>query len=507
MKRVDVLNESWCQVWYDRGSKELYAKWVGYLTIDQVEEGCQVVSNYVRHNPLSIFCSNHLEMKVMTTEVQEFLSKSWLPELKNIGLDKMAVIMAKDSFAKASLEKALGAYSSNGGLSINVFKLEKEYLNWLNVGRSNIGATDTMLDKITAYHLLGVDEEVKKLDPLSMDESLETIREYNECKRAVALVELLRSKLPSPESIDLYDYYKALAAMRDIGILLGSIKRLGLEPVHQIPELEYVLEELGAKTELPARDTLLHYTVWNPDGDRMRTYTNYPDERALIRSVKYAFPALESSIDQLIRLHNLPLASYFFEQICEQTTRRFKKVVDAIVLAYREVSPEIFARELRFYFDPILVGKRELIGPGAVEMPMFVYDHLLWSSRIEEVDYVEFKETYLRYNVSFMQSIYDQYYQKDSLVDKAISVLNVESPTDQELKSAKALLKLCNVQKSFRKPHKKLADESYKHQEETGKSKGSGGYSTDILSYIYELNMSKLTQLEHMIIRHTKVSI
>ncbi|WP_109829885.1 monodechloroaminopyrrolnitrin synthase PrnB family protein [Reichenbachiella versicolor] len=507
MSNYEILKETWCQVWFDEESESVNVNWEGYLTYAQITEGCNAVLNYVRLNSVSLLFCNQLSMKILNEKSKDFLSKKWLGALEDLGIEKMALLTALDPFAKACMNQVIEKYEGSNSMSFFTFGLEKDFLNWLKKEQEGKTTEEDVESKISAYQLLRVDDEVKLLDPLGLDHDLGLIRDYNKEGRTEQLVSLLFSKLPLPEALNSYDYYTALAAMRDIGILLGSIKKAGVEPLSVIPELEYVLHELSRITELPARETLMHYTIWNPDGERMRTYTHYKDERSLIQSVKNAFPALDSCIDLLLQLHHTPFESSKFEEICDQTTRKFKYVVEAIVLAYREVSPEIFAKELRFYFDPIKVGEEELIGPGAVEMPMFVFDHLLWSSMVLDEEYVKFKKTYLKFNMGFMQEIYDKYDGWDSLLDKMVIKLSREGSNDQVLRSAKSLMKLCNSQKSFRKPHKKLADKSYEHQDETGKDKGSGGYSTDILSYIYSINLEKIGELENALDQFVEIKV
>lgn len=508
MKTIELLELEGCKVWHDPELGALSASWEGFLKLDHVKEACQVMSSYIKANKTKLLYSNQLNLKVLSKELQTFLVNEWFPQIENLGVERMAILAALDPFAKASMEKVNQRFEGKGSLEVFKFGLEKECLNWLKVSSVNVVQNEQLVNKISAFQMLKVDEEVMALDPLEIDGDLGLIAKFNEERNVEGLIGFLYTKLPTPKELMNYDYYSSLAVMRDIGILLGSIKRHGVEPADRIPELGYILDELSAKTNMPARDTLLHYTMWNPDGDRMRLYTSIEDELGLVQSVKNAFPALEGAIDQLIKLHHTPFESPYFVELCDQAAKKFKLVIDSIVLAHRMVSPEVFAKELRFYFDPINVNGEELIGPGAVEMPMFVYDHLLWSSNIMEEEYIEFKTTYLPFNLPFMRDIYDSYAGRASLVDLAIQKLE-KSTNPQALKSAEAIMKLCNMQKSFRKPHKKLADDAYDKQEkkeETVKTKGSGGYSTDILSYIMELSEQKTNGLNYAIKLKTQES-
>lgn len=506
MSQTIQIKSDWCHIWYDSELNAIGANWQGFPKVEQVRQSCEFMSSFIKENKVKHHYSNQLNLKVLNKQVQDYLIADWLPSVEKLGLERIAVLVSFDPYVKAAMNKVNNSFFGDGDLEIFTFGLEKDCLNWLKVSRSPIDEDQQLVNKISAFQMLKVDEEVKKLDPLTLDQYLNLIAEYNSEGNVDGLIKLLKGKLPSPEQIEGFDFYASLACMRDIGIFLGSIRRHDVEPIEAIPQLEYVLDELSLKTDLPPRDTLLHYTVWNPDGDRKRRYTSVQDELDLMKSVTESFPAMEGAIDHLIKLHHTSMESPYFVELCEKAGANFKYVIDAIVYAHRTVSPEFFARELRFYYDPITFDGQELIGPGAVELPMFVYDHLLWSSQVMHEDYIEFKTKYLPFNLSFMRDIYDYYEGKESLVDVAIRQLN-EDPSDQVIQSAQAILKLCNMQKSFRMPHKKLAEESYKHQEETGHDKGSGGYSTDILQFIQEANNQRIDALKNTIGEQTQIKV
>ncbi|MBC8111522.1 MAG: DUF1864 family protein [Verrucomicrobia bacterium] len=346
------------------------------------------------------------------------------------------------------------------------------------------------------------DDFIAGLDPLQADDQLKRVPQFNNERNTVALVLLLVDILPSVTYLSTFDAYQANAAMRDIGLLLGSLKRHGVEPVNVIPQLEEKLNMIAQKTNLPPRDTLLHYTIWNPDGLRRRSYTGTDDELYLIDSVKIGMNPLVRGIYSLRNLHHTPLQSTEFKTTCETTATHFESMIAGIVLARKKVSPAYFANELRLYFDPITLNEKIYLGPGAVEMPMFVYDHLLWSSDCQDREYITFKETYLPYVHSQMRGIYREFENKPSLLTQVCYTLETLKTANEKVDddNLKALMKLCILLKSFRMPHKKIAEESYKQSEE--RTKGSGGYSTDILSHILMLTTNKVSLLEEGIKKH-----
>ncbi len=357
------------------------------------------------------------------------------------------------------------------------------------------------------------DEYIAVLDPLQADKWMRQVPLFNQTQDIIELVLLMVDLMPSMEQASGFDSYQANAAMRDIGFFLGSLKRHHVEPVNVIPQLEEKLNLLASKTNLPPRDTLLHYTVWNPIGLRRRTYTGTQDEKHLIESVVIAMDPLVQSIYLLQQLHQTSLQSAEFSAICKKIYVLFEKVIEGIVLARRQVSPAYFANELRFYFDPITLNEREYLGPGAVEMPMFVFDHLLWSSDCLDAEYQVFKETYVPYIHPNIRLVYRQFSNTDSLVTKACQLATSSGFHPIVVDSLKALASCCRLLKSFRMPHKKVAEEAYAHTKQPKlveqeaapsqqRSHGSGGYSTDILSHILSLTNDKISLLDSCLVAY-----
>lgn len=352
-----------------------------------------------------------------------------------------------------------------------------------------------------------IDKHISSLDPLYADEKFKLLPDLNRNRNTKELIIMLSGILPSVPEILQFDYYQAVAAVRDIGMVLGSLKRHGIEPEYSVADLAVKLNLLGEKTDLPPRDTLIHYTVWNPDGERLRTYTGTDDEKHLIESVKIAMAPLVQAIKDIRDLYFIAPDSEEFSILCEKVKENLEKMVKAIVHAKKNVSTYYFATELRLYFDPITLDGQEYLGPGAVEMPLFVFDHILWGADCDEEEYVKFRNTYLPYVLPEMRVIFKEFSGSKSLLTKISSILDKADSFDQNmLQSLKRLKELCLLLKSFRMPHKKMADESYSHEGETTRQKGSGGYQTDILAYIIKVNFERIDNFEKSLQRYITYS-
>lgn len=351
-------------------------------------------------------------------------------------------------------------------------------------------------------------EEVHRLDPLKFDPHIQRLHQLNLNREVNEISVLLKYLLSGLKNPDCLSTEEGLAVMRDVGIFIGILRRMEIEPVHQVPELLPVLLAISDKTGLPPRDTLLHYTLWNPDGERMRTYTGASDEKDLIRSVKLSYPDLLLAIIMLDKLYANPFSGEEFDSTCDVIRDSIHAMIDGIVHAKRHVSPAFFANELRFYYDPVIVDRFEpYMGPGAVEMPMFLFDHILWNCDLDDEVYSAFKESFLPYNFEFIRKLYYQYKGKPSVWSIIIENLR-KAPSKETLSAAEAVLNFSYILKGFRKPHKRLAEQSYAYKQDFNRSTGSGGYSVDILDRILDLQTRQILLLQETIkVARNKLSV
>jgi hypothetical protein len=333
------------------------------------------------------------------------------------------------------------------------------------------------------------DQAIARLDPLRADEPLRNLPAFNADHDTESLLALLRQLLPTPAAARALSVEAACAAMRDLGILLGSLKKHGIEPEEAVPPLRAVLPVLGTITNYPPRDTLLHYTIWNPADERMRTYTGTEDEKNLIRSVQMSIPPLEAALHHLMQLLD-PAYGKDFQVLAKAVADNLEGLIAGVVYARRNVSTSYFAHEMRLYYDPIRLNGASYLGPGAVEMPVFVFDHLLWSSDCADAEYQAFKQGYLPYVRPVWRLVYEAYAGQPSLLTELQRELEAGT-CPHPVAALRDALSIITRLKSFRMPHRRLADEAYAHGNGGERNQGSGGYAPDILLHIIQLMTTK----------------
>ena len=244
---------------------------------------------------------------------------------------------------------------------------------------------------------------VAALDPLNADEVCAQLPAMNRRGEVSALATALRQIMPTGIQVSGLTVVECLAAMRDIGILLGSIKRHGVQPTAAVPEIEEILLALAGRTDLVPRDTLHHYTCWNPCGTRRRMYTGDPQETHLIDAVRTAMPWLSRAITACERVTVLEPGDPDCAAGHDELGGQLHAMVEAIDRVMAHVSPVFFARGLRPYFEEITVAGRSYLGPAAANMPIALIDLALWASDRGDGSYLAFKGGALASSWSLLQ--------------------------------------------------------------------------------------------------------
>lgn len=130
MSKVTLLKEPFVNILFDKGTNLITAEWIGFLKVDEVKKGCSFMTRYIKENNLRSHLSDHRQLKVLSKEVQDYLTMTWFPEVEKIGLTKVGAVVSEDVFAAATVKK-VNSEAKVGRLSINMFNSEIECNKWL----------------------------------------------------------------------------------------------------------------------------------------------------------------------------------------------------------------------------------------------------------------------------------------------------------------------------------------------------------------------------------------
>lgn len=88
------------------------------------------MTDFIREQNLQQHLSDHTDLKVLSAEVQDYLAGEWFFEVEKEGLRKVAVRLAKDIFAQATVRK-VNRSERYRDLQIESFTSCEEAYDWL----------------------------------------------------------------------------------------------------------------------------------------------------------------------------------------------------------------------------------------------------------------------------------------------------------------------------------------------------------------------------------------
>ncbi|AWL41091.1 DUF1864 domain-containing protein [Streptomyces sp. SM18] len=332
-------------------------------------------------------------------------------------------------------------------------------------------------------------ERIGRLDPLRLDDDVRALPKMNEAADVPALVDVLRGALPSEESVAAFTVPECLAAMRDLGMYLGSLKRHGVSAFDAIPEATRSFELLGLRTHMIPRDTVYHYTCWNPVGARERLYSGHPMERHLIDAVRRCVPDLARAVEAGRVLRAEEPGSAAHADAMAALAGHITAADRAMGRVNAHVTPEFFALVLRPYFEDVRIAGRRYMGPAAAHVPLFLLDLLLWASDRGSGQYRGFCHEVALQTLPDWQELYAEWTAGPSVTTRVVAALDGPSPppgTGHVLAGAEGLRQALRSLTSFRGKHLVMARRAY-HAEVRLYELGSGGGSVGLLEEILAL--------------------
>lgn len=130
MVKTKIFETDYCDIYYDDAEGVLIAKWSGFLKPDEVRAGCKAMTKYIEENKVKLHLSDHTDLKVLSKEVQDYLTQEWFQEVENLGLEKIAVQVSENAFAKATVDK-VNEEAQVGSLKIFTLGSKKDCIKWL----------------------------------------------------------------------------------------------------------------------------------------------------------------------------------------------------------------------------------------------------------------------------------------------------------------------------------------------------------------------------------------
>jgi monodechloroaminopyrrolnitrin synthase len=338
----------------------------------------------------------------------------------------------------------------------------------------------------------GINQQIGLADPLLADEVCAALPGLNERGETEELRQILEQLIQRARNMEGPGFIDTSAAIRDICIFGGSLVRFGIEPEGIVADFSGTLIQLSARidAQIP-RDSFTDYTVRNPSGQRERRFTAVDEEIIFIASLRQGMIALDRCVEYLMQAYLYPLASREFAQYCQEATRAFQDMIDAIVMVKRRITPEAFTHYIRPYFEPFKVNGNPYGAPSGAEMSILNVDQILWGADSQE----ELYRTYFQANVVRLPSVFREIGQVFEGQQPLIALIRDRMTSGKALQadereSIKELHQFLTRIYTFRMPHYKVAEDNVKlRQKETQgekEIKGSSGFGLAEVKYVLE---------------------
>jgi hypothetical protein len=123
-----LFKEEHCEI-IQVGPHAIKIKFSGFLKVANLAAVTSFMDTFTKQNPCDLLLVDHFELKVLSKEVQEYLTKV-IAVISGKGIKRLAIIKADDIFAKAGFEKIHKEVHTDS-IEYATFHSEKDAMEWL----------------------------------------------------------------------------------------------------------------------------------------------------------------------------------------------------------------------------------------------------------------------------------------------------------------------------------------------------------------------------------------
>jgi len=155
MVNKEYFSETYLNAYYnERGY--VYAGWLGYLTIEQIKSGCELVLSIVQSSRSSLMIVDHRLMSGTWSQSLKWLDTNFMPRLIEAGIKKIGFIHSKDPATQYSLNRFL---ELNDKYQAQVFSNQKTAESWLlGFNHPSLNSSTLTLKSGERHHIIPFEE-------------------------------------------------------------------------------------------------------------------------------------------------------------------------------------------------------------------------------------------------------------------------------------------------------------------------------------------------------------
>jgi len=331
--------------------------------------------------------------------------------------------------------------------------------------------------------------ESQALDPLGVDRFMQILPDLTRSGQLDVILNKLRFITENFDQSNCASIPHCFAALRDFDFLITSAHVLGANSYKGIQRLQEILEVLGRLTDHNPRGCNFTYGLFNPEDDRMRTFTGLNEERIFIHAIQKGTKGLDDSLLTLKRLSMVRVDSRDFEYLTDEITIQFAPMLPAVVEVLRKITPEVFSRQIVRFFVPLDINGKTYPGITGAQIQNVCIDLIVYGANSYSEQYYSYAARSLASMLPFQQSITRQILQQlqqTSLLNK----IERDIALCENIDSAQAITSLNSLQRFLRKilrfrwAHRRLAQKNLPLRK---KELGSGGYALDLLDDLIQI--------------------
>lgn len=168
MVNKEYYRETYLKTFYDEKGY-LYVGWFGYLTLDQIKSGCEMVLSLVQSSRAPMMIVDHRLMRGTWSQSLKWLDTNFMPRLLDAGVKKIAFIYSKDPATQYSLNRFL---ELNDEYQAQVFSNQKTAESWLlGINQPSLITAVLTLKAGERHHIIPLEE----IDYITSNEGISQI--------------------------------------------------------------------------------------------------------------------------------------------------------------------------------------------------------------------------------------------------------------------------------------------------------------------------------------------